>query len=90
MHSRMQFIYTLQYLPTSYLISVIGKVTFNCFQQKSSVRRRVLPREKELGGGTLGRLVPLNTLHARLVKARDRHAFTRKVHSCALRVPERE
>lgn len=87
MHSRMQFIYTV---PTSYLPSVIGSIHLFPAKKPCSVRRRVLPREREAQVRYLVGLVPLNTLHARLVKARDKHAFTRKVHSCALRVPERE
>lgn len=86
MHSRMQFIYTV---PTSYLISVIGAYSsIQLFPAKKALCAGAYCQEKEKLRS--GRLVPLNTLHARLVKARDKHAFTRKVHSCALRVPERE
>lgn len=77
---------SIQYLPTSYLISVIGNIQL--FPAKKTLCVGAYCQEKEKLRS--GRLVPLNTLHARLVKARDRHAFTRKVHSCVLRVPERE
>lgn len=86
MHSRMQFICTV---PTSYLISVIGG-NIQLFPAKKLCASARIAKRKKSSGQVGGRLVPLNTLHARLVKARDRHAFTRKVHSCALRVPERE
>lgn len=80
---------SIQYLPPTF-ISVIGNIQL--FPAKKALRGRVLPREREaqVQVHVGGRLVPLNTLHARLVKARDKHAFTRKVHSCVLRVPERE